>query len=126
MYLGVEPRDLGSATRNNHEFWQERLSTATKSMFLFGMLWNSGFSNNWFYSVDVLLVLTCIDCCLLTSHSCMGDGHEGKIGVYVLLNVMAGRTITLMFSKNSTRFEPQNFYEARYVFLISLDFVIPG
>ena len=70
MYLGVESRDLSSATRNNHEFWQERLSTATESMFFFGTLWNSGFSNNWFHSVDVLLVLTCIDCCLLTSHGC--------------------------------------------------------
>ena len=26
---------------------------------------------------------------------------------------MAGRTVTLMFSRNSNRFEPQNFYEAR-------------
>ena len=59
MYLGsTEPRDLSSATRNNHEFWQERRSTATKSMFLFGRLWKFGFSNNWFHSVDVLLVMS--------------------------------------------------------------------
>ena len=39
-------------------FGKKDLSTATKSMFLFGTLWKSGFSNNWFHSVDVLLVMS--------------------------------------------------------------------